>query len=108
MSTRRLLVATSVADAWADEEIRVVDEPSWLNVWASCVTLTDTIASFMGKTEIRAASIVNIHAAALSLVNISDDQIVFNTLINAGAGNLRVPVVVNTSCIIEMSVEPVV
>jgi len=108
MSTRRLLVAATNTDAWSDEEMRVVDEPSWLNMWASCVTLTDTIAVFLGKTEIRSASICNIHAAALSLINISDDGIVFNTLIGPGAGNLRVPVVVTTSCIIEMSVEPVV
>jgi len=108
MSTRRLLVAASTTDAWAAEEQRTVDEPSWLNVWASCVTLTDLIGVFLGKTEIRPASICNIHAAALSLVNISDDGIVFNTLIGPNAGDLRVPVTVTTSAIVEMSVEPVV
>jgi len=108
MSSKRLLVAASTTDAWSDEEMRVIDEPSWLNAWASCVTLTDTIGLSLGKTEIRNPSICNIHAAALSLVNISDDQIVFNELIGPGAGDLRVPVVVTTSAIVEISAVPVV
>lgn len=108
MSSRRLLVSATTNDAWAAEEMRVVDEPSWLNAWASCVTLTDTVGLSLGKTEIRAPSICNIHAAALSLINVSDDQIVFNELIGPGAGDLRVPVTVNTSAIIEISAVPVV
>lgn len=108
MSTRRLLVAATTPNAWADEEQRTITGPSWLNVWATCVTLTDTIAIFLGKTEIRPASIVNIRAAALSLIHINEDGIVFNTLINAGGGDLRIPVTVGTSAIIEVSVEPVV
>lgn len=108
MTTRRLLIAASTGDAWSGEDQRVITGPSWLNVWASCVTLTDLVGIFLGKTEVRPASICNIHAAALSLINISDDGIVFNTLVNGGSGDLRVPVTVTTSAIVEVSVEPVV
>lgn len=108
MSTRRLLIATSTTDAWAAEEQRTITGINWLNVWASCVTATDLVGIFVGKTEVRPASICNIHAAALSLINISDDGIVFNALVREGGGDIRVPVTVTTSAIVEISVEPVV
>ncbi len=104
MAARRLLVAATNTDALSSENIRRVTRRSWVNLWAACVTLTDTIGLFLDQTEIMAPSICNIHAAALSLVNISDDGLVFNTLV--GTGDLRVPVVVTTSLIFHLSVEP--
>jgi len=106
MSARRLLVAAVTADALAAEDIRTVDVPSVVNMWAACVTLTDNIGLRLDKTVIMDAGICNIHAAALSLVNISDDQLVFNTVV--GIGTLRVDVpVLTTSLIFHLSVEPI-
>jgi len=105
MSARRLLVAATNNDALSNEEIRRVTTPSTVSLWAGCVTLTDTIALFINKTEILAASIMNIRAAAISLINISDDGLVFDTVV--GTGDLRVPVVVTTSLIFHIIVEPI-
>jgi len=106
MSARRLLVAATNNDALSNENIRTVDVPSTVSLWAGCVTLTDTIALFLNKTEIMAASICNIRAAAISLINISDDGLVFDTVV--GRGELRIPVVVTTSLIFHLVVEPIV
>jgi len=105
MSARRLLVAGTSDDALSTSNIRRVRRPSVVNFWASCVTLTDNIALFLDNTEIMAPGIMNIHAAALSLINISDDQLVFGNVV--GRGDLRVPVgVLTTSLIFHISVEP--
>jgi len=106
MSARRLLVAATTNDAISDQDIRTVTVPSTVSLWASCVTLTDNVGLRLGKTIIMDDGIVNIHAAALSLVNISDDGVVFDTVI--GAGVLRIPVTVTTSAIIHLIVEPIV
>jgi len=101
----RALVAAVTADALSTANIRRVLRPSVINFWASCVTLTDNIALFLDNTELMAPGIMNIHAAALSLINISDDQLVFNTVL--GRGDLRIPVgVLTTSLIFHISVEP--
>jgi len=108
MAARRLLVAAVTADALAAENIRTIPRDGifrWVNFWASCVTLTDNIGLFLNNTEILAAGICNIRAAALSFVDCSGtDQLIFNTLV--GAGDLRVPVpVLTTSLIFHISVE---
>jgi len=105
MSARRLLVAASTNDAIADEDIRTVDFASTVSLWASCVTLTDNVGLRLGRTIIMDDGIVNIHAAALSLINISDDGLVFDTII--GPGVLRIPVTVTTSAIIHLVVDPI-
>ena len=104
MSTRRRLIEATTNDALADQDIRSVDVPSVVNLWASCVTLTDTIGLRLDKTIIMDDGIMNIHAAALSLVNISDDGLVFDTIV--GPGTLRLPITVGTSAIFHISVEP--
>ena len=106
MSSRRLLIAATTNDAIAAEDIRTVDVPSIINLWAACVTLTDTIGLRMGKTIIMDDSICNIRAAAVSLNHISDDGLVFDTVV--GPGTLRIPVTVTTSLIFTLSVEPLV
>lgn len=106
MSVRRLLVATTTNDAISDEDIRTVEVPSTVSLWASCVTLTDTIGLRLDKTIIMDDGIMNIHAAALSLINIGDDGLVFDTVV--GAGTLRIPVTVTTSAIFHLVVEPIV
>jgi len=106
MSARRLLVAATNNDVLSDQDIRTVEVPSTVSLWASCVTLTDLVGLRLDKTIIMDDSIVNIHAAALSLVNISDDGLVFDTVV--GKGTLRIPVTVTTSAIIHLVVEPIV
>ena len=105
MSARRLLVAATTNDAISDQDIRTVEVPSLVSLYASCVTLTDTIGLRLDKTIIMDDGIVNIRAAAISLVNISDDGLVFETVV--GPGTLRVPVTVTTSAIIHLIVEPI-
>jgi len=105
VSSRRLLVAATTNDALADQDIRTVEGPSVVNLWAACVTLTDTIGLRLDKTIIMDDGICNIRAAALSLNHISDDGLVFDTVV--GAGTLRVPVTVTTSLIFTLSVEPI-
>ena len=105
MSSRRLLVAATTNDALSDQDIRTIETASVVNLWAGCVTLTDTIGLRLDKTIILDDSIVNIRAAAISVNLISDDQIVFDTVV--GPGTLRVPVTVTTSLIFTISVEPI-
>lgn len=105
MSSLRALVSATNNDAISAETIREVFVASVVNLWASCVTVTDTIGLRLGKTVIMEDGTLNIHAAALGLVNTSDDQLVFNSVI--GPGLLRLPCVVNTSLIFLLSVEPI-
>lgn len=105
MAARRLLVAATTNDAISDQDIRTVEVPSLVSLYASCVTLTDNVGLRLDKTIIMDDGIVNIHAAALSLVNLSDDGLVFETVV--GPGTLRIPVTVTTSAIIHLIVEPI-
>ena len=105
MAARRLLVSATTNDAIADQDIRTVEVPSLVSLYASCVTLTDEIGLRLDKTIIMDDGIVNIRAAALSLVNVDSDGLVFESVV--GAGQLRVPVSVTTSAIIHLIVEPI-
>ena len=105
MSARRLLVAATTNDALADQDIRTIEGPSVVDLWAGCVTLTDNIGLRLDKTIIMDDGICNIRAAAISVVLISDDGLVFETVV--GQGTLRVPVTVTTSLIFHLSVEPI-
>jgi len=105
MASRRLLVSATTNDALADQDIRTVAVPSVVNLWASCVTVTDQIGLRLDRTIILDDGLLNIHAAALGLVNVSDDGLVFNTIV--GSGTLRIPVpILTTSLILLLSVEP--
>jgi len=99
------LVSATSNDVLSDQDIRTVTSPSVVNLWASCVTVTDTIGLRLDKSVIMDDGTLNIHAAALGLVNTSDDQLVFNQLV--GPGELRLPVTVTTSAIILISVNPI-
>ena len=105
MAARRLLVAASTNDAIADQDIRTVEVPSLVSLYASCVTLTDNIGLRLDKTIIMDDGIVNIRAAAISIVDVSTDGLVFETVV--GPGTLRIPVTVTTSAIIHLIVEPI-
>jgi len=105
MASRRLLVGATTNDALADQDIRQVEAPSVVNLWASAVTVTDTIGLRLDKTVIMDDGTANVRAAAVGLVLSSDDQLVFNTVV--GPGTLRLPVTVTTSAIFIISVEPI-
>jgi len=106
MPARRLLIAAVTNDAISDQDIRTVDVPSTVSLFAACVTLTDTIGLRLDKTIIMDDGICNIHAAALSLVNLSDDGLVLEEVV--GAGTLRVPVAtLTTSLIFHLIVQPI-
>jgi len=106
MAVRRLLIAASTNDAISDEDIRTVPVPSLVSLYASCVTLTDNVGLRLDKTIIMDDGIVNIRAAAISVVLMDQDGLVFETVV--GAGTLRIPVTVTTSAIIHLITEPIV
>lgn len=105
MASRRLLVSATTNDALADQDIRTVEIPSIVNMWATCVTVTDTIGLRLDKTVIMDDGTCNVSAAALGIVDVNRDQLVFDTVV--GPGTLRVPVTVGTSAIFLISVEPI-
>ena len=105
MAARRLLVAATTNDALSDQDIRTVEVPSLVSLYAGCVTLTDNIGLRLDKTIIMDDGICNIRAAAISVILIDQDGLVFETVV--GAGTLRVPVTVTTSLIFHIIVEPI-
>jgi len=105
MASRRLLVSVTTNDALADQDIRQVEGPSMVNLWATSVTVTDTIGLRLDKTVIMDDGPANVSAAALGMVDTDRDQLVFNSVV--GAGTLRIPVAVTTSAIFILSVEPI-
>lgn len=105
-SLRRLIVGTS-ADVLSTENIRKVLVASTVNLWATSVTVTDTIAMFLGATELMPAGPMNVAAAALGLIDIARDQLIFNAVVRAG--ELRLPVgTLTTSLIFLLTVDPIV
>lgn len=106
MATRRLLVSAVTNDALSDQDIRTVEVPSVVNLWATAVTVTDNIGLRLDKTIIMDDGVCNVSAAALGMVDTGRDQLVFNTVV--GAGTLRLPVsALTTSLIFLISVEPI-
>lgn len=106
MASRRLLVSATTADALADEDIRNVDTPSIVNMWASAVTVTDEIGLRLDKTVIMDAGTANVSAAASGMVDTDRDQLVFNTIVGRGRLRINVPTL-TTSLIFLLSVEPI-
>lgn len=106
MASRRLLVSAVTNDALADQDIRTVEDPSVVNLWAGSVTVTDTIGLRLDKTIIMDDGTCNVRAAALGLVDTDSDQLVFQSVV--GRGTLRIPVAtLTTSLIFLLSVEPI-
>jgi len=109
MASLRLLVAAVTPDAISTRNIRLVTQESVVNLWASCVTVTDTIGLNLGLISLMDQGTMNIHAAALGLVNTDNEQLIFNMVVGPGVGDLQIPVdTLNTSLIFILSVEPIV
>ena len=106
MASRRLLVSAITGDAIADEDIRNVEVPSVVNLFATTVTVSDEIGLRLDKTVIMDAGTANVSAAAVGMVDTGRDQLVFNSVV--GPGRLRIPVpTLTTSLIFLLSVEPI-
>ena len=104
MSSRRLAVNAVTNDALADQDIRTVEVPSRVNLWASSVTNGDLLGLRLDKTIIMDDGEVNTVAA--DVIDTTQDQLVFNTVV--GAGTLRAPVTaVTTELQFLLSVEPI-
>jgi len=107
MASRRLLVSAVTNDALSDQDIRTVESPSEINLWATSVTVTDNIGLRLDKTVIMDDGTCNVAAAAVGMVDTDRDQLLFNTIV--GVGTLRLPVpTLTTSLIFLISVEPIV
>lgn len=105
MASRRALVSATTNDALSDQDIRTVEVASVVNLWASCVTVTDTIGLRLDKTVIMDDGTLNIRAAAIGIVDSDSEQLIFDSVV--GPGTLRLPCTVTTSLIYLISVEPI-
>jgi len=105
MASRRLLVSATTSDAISDEDIRTVQVPSTVSLYASGVTVTDTIGLRLDRTIIMDDGTLNVSAAALGQISVNEDQLVFDTVV--GPGTLRLPITVTTSAIFLLVVEPI-
>ena len=106
MASRRLAIAAVTNDALADQDIRQVEVPSIVNMWATAETVTDTVGLRLDKTVIMDDGPANISAVALGMLDIERDQLVFDSVV--GPGTLRLPVAsVAVGVSILISVEPI-
>lgn len=107
MASLRNLVGAVNTDVISTRNIRLIDEVSVVNLWASCVTVTDEIGLTLGSITLMDPSTMNVRAAALGLVLTEADQLIFNLVVGPDAGDLAIPVpTLNTSLIFLLSVEP--
>lgn len=95
MPTLRFRVAATTTDALANRKFNVVPAGGAIaNLWASCVTNSDTFSFSIGDRDIMVTSPMNIEASTTVIDN-DRDQLVFNELI--GPGQLFLPVTVTTA-----------
>jgi len=107
MASLRILNSAVTTDAISTRNIRLIDEVSVVNMWASCVTVTDEIGLTLGSITLMDPSTMNIRAAAVGLVLTEADQLIFNLVVGPDAGDLAIPIpTLTTSCIFLLSVEP--
>jgi len=109
MASLRVLVSAVSTDVISTRNIRLIDAVSVVNMWASCVTVTDEIGLNLGSVTLMDPSTMNIRAAAVGLVLTEADQLIFNLVVGPDAGDLAIPVpTLTTSCIFILSVEPAI
>lgn len=104
MASRRLGITAVTSDALSDQDIRNVEVPSVVNLWASSVTNGDLIGLRLDKTIIMDDGEVNTIVG--DIIDTSMDQLVFDTVV--GAGTLRIPIPTLTAELqFIISVEPI-
>lgn len=109
MASLRILVSAVSTDVISTRNIRLIDQESVVNMWASCVTVTDEIGLNLGSITLMDPSTMNIRAAAVGLVLVEADQLIFDLVVGPNAGDLAIPVpTLTTSCIFILSVEPLI
>lgn len=109
MASLRILVSGVDTDVISTRNIRLIDVDSVVNLWASCVTVTDEIGLNLGSITLMDPSTMNIRAAAVGLILTSDDQLVMDLVVGPDAGDLAIPVpTLTTSLIFLLSVEPLI
>lgn len=107
MASLRLLVTGVDPDVISSRNIRLIDETSVVNLWATSVTVTDEIGLNLGSITLMDPGTMNVRAAAVGLVQSDADQLIFNLLVGPDAGDLAIPVpTLTTSLIFLLSVEP--
>lgn len=105
MASRRIGVVAVTNDALSDQDIRTVDVPSIVNMWASCVTNGDLCGLRLDKTIIMDDGECNIEVSA-DVIDVDRDQLIFDTVV--GPGELRLPVpTLTTELQFLISVEPI-
>jgi len=105
MATRRIGVGAVTADALSDEDIRLVEVPSIVNLAVSSVTNGDLAGLRLNKTIIRDDSECNTIAGDVIDAG-SADRVVMNSVV--GPGQLKIPVpTLTTELQFELSVEPI-
>lgn len=78
-----------------------------VKLWATSVTVTDTIGMAVGDVEFLPSGTMNVAAAAVGMVDTDRDQLLFDMLVGNRAGDLRLFVrTLTTSLIYLLSVEP--
>lgn len=106
MASLRFSSGAASADIIATQVIRTVTRPSVVNLWASGVTVTDSMGLSLDRTEIMPVGEVNIEISA-DVIDTGRDQLVFNSVV--GRGTLRVPIgAVTTEIQGILSVEPII
>jgi len=104
MSSRRLGVGATTADALSDEDIRLVERISSLNFAASSVTNGDQVGVRLNKTIIMDDGEVNTIAG--DIIDPYMDRLIVNSIV--GRGQLKVPVpTLTTELQFWISVEPI-
>lgn len=104
MASRRIGVAAVTADALSDEDIRLVEVPSIVNLMVSSVTNGDLCGLRLNKTIIMDNGEVNTIAG--DIIDADMDRMVFNSVV--GPGQLKIPVpTLTTELQFLISVEPI-
>ena len=107
-SVRRLVSAVEANDLLGLDIAKVL-VTSVINLWATSVTVTDTIGLSIGRVEILPAGTMNVSAAAVGMVDTDRDQLLFNGLVGPDVGDLKIFVnTLTTSLIYILSVEPAI
>jgi len=107
MASLRILVSAVSTDVISTRNIRLIDEISVVNLWASAVDVDDEIGLNLGSITLMDPSTMNVSAAALGLIQVQEDQLIFNLVVGPNAGDLAIPVpTLTASCIFLLSVEP--
>jgi len=104
MAARRIGVVAVTADALSDEDIRIVELPSVVNLAVSSVTNGDLVGLRLNKTIILDNSECNTIAG--DIIDAGMDRMVINNVV--GPGQLKIPVpTLTTELQFLLNVEPI-